>query len=175
MATWKMDTAHSEVKFKVKHLMISTVSGNFNKFNGTVESTKDDLSDAKIAFEADVNSIDTKNDQRDGHLKSGDFFDAATYPTLTFKSKAFTKKSGNEYALTGDLTLRGTTKEVTFPVVYNGTVKGFGGSFDVAAFEINGKINRQDFGLKWNALTETGGIVVSDDVKLEVLAEFVKP
>jgi polyisoprenoid-binding protein YceI len=174
MATWKMDTAHSEVKFKVKHLVISTVTGNFNKFTGTVETSKDDLTDAKIAFEAEVNSIDTKNEQRDGHLKSGDFFDAATHPTLTFKSKAFTKKSGNDYNLTGDLTLRGTTKEVTFPVVYNGTVKGFGGSFDVAAFEINGKINRQDFGLKWNALTETGGIVVSDDVKLEVLAEFIK-
>ena len=174
MATWKMDTAHSEVKFKVKHLVISTISGNFNKFNGTVESDKEDLTDATIAFEADINSIDTKNDQRDGHLKSPDFFDAAHYPTLTFKSKTFTKKTGNEYALTGDLTVRGTTKEVTFPVVYNGTVKGFGGNFDVAAFEINGKINRQEFGLKWNALTETGGIVVSDDVKLEVLAEFVK-
>lgn len=174
MATWKMDTAHSEVKFKVKHLVISTVTGNFNNFSGTVETSKDDLTDAKIAFEADVNSIDTKNEQRDGHLKSGDFFDAANHPTLTFKSKTFTKKSGNEYNLTGDLTLRGTTKEVTLPVVYNGTVKGFGGSFDVAAFEINGKINRQEFGLKWNALTETGGIVVSDDVKLEVLAEFVK-
>ena len=174
MATWKMDTAHSEVKFRVKHLVISTVTGNFNKFNGTVESTKEDLTDAKINFEAEVNSIDTKNEQRDGHLKSPDFFDAASHPTLTFASKAFTKKGGNEYALTGDLTLRGTTKEVTFPVVYNGTVKGFGGSFDVAAFEINGKINRQDFGLKWNALTETGGIVVSDDVKLEVLAEFIK-
>ena len=174
MATWKIDTAHSEVKFKVKHLVISTVTGNFNKFSGTVESSKEDLTDAKIAFEAEVNSIDTKNEQRDGHLKSPDFFDATNHPTLTFKSKAFTRKSGNEYSLTGDLTLRGTTKEVTLPVVYNGTVKGFGGSFDVAAFEINGKINRQDFGLKWNALTETGGIVVSDDVKLEVLAEFVK-
>lgn len=174
MATWKMDTAHSEVKFKVKHLVISTVTGSFNKFSGTVESSKEDLSDAKINFEAEVSSIDTKNEQRDGHLKSPDFFDAANHPTLTFKSKALTKNSGNEYKLVGDLTLRGTTKEVTFPVVYNGTVKGFGGSFDVAAFEINGKINRQDFGLKWNALTETGGIVVSDDVKLEVLAEFIK-
>jgi polyisoprenoid-binding protein YceI len=174
MATWKMDTAHSEVKFKVRHLVISTVTGNFNQFTATAESNKEDFTDAKINFEADVNSIDTKNEQRDGHLKSPDFFDAANHPKITFVSKSLTRKSGDKYELKGDLTTRGTTKEVTFDVVYNGVVKGFGGSFDVAAFEINGKINRQDFGLKWNALTETGGVVVSDDVKFEVLAEFVK-
>jgi len=174
MATWKMDTAHSEVKFKVRHLVISTVTGNFNQFSATAESSNEDFTDAKINFEADVNSIDTKNEQRDGHLKSPDFFDAANHPKITFVSKSLTKKSGDKYELTGNLTTRGTTKEVKFDVVFNGTVKGFGGSFDVAAFEINGKINRQDFGLKWNALTETGGVVVSDDVKFEVLAEFVK-
>ncbi len=174
MATWKIDSAHSEVKFKVKHLVISTVSGHFNQFDATAESSKDDFSDAKITFEADINSIDTKNEHRDGHLKSPDFFDAANHPKLTFTSTAFTKKTNDEYALAGDLTLRGVTKPVVLDVVYNGTVKGFGGSFDVAAFEINGKINRQDFELKWNALTETGGVVVSDDVKFEILAEFKK-
>lgn len=174
MATWKMDSAHSEVKFKVRHLVISTVTGNFNQFSGTAESNNGDFTDAKITFEADVNSIDTKSEQRDGHLKSADFFDAANHPKLSFVSKSLTKKSEDEYELTGDLTIRGTTKEVKLAVAYNGTVKGFGGSFDVAAFEINGKINRQDFGLKWSALTETGGVVVSDDVKLEILAEFVK-
>lgn len=174
MATWKMDTAHSEVKFKVRHLVISTVTGNFNKFSGTAESNKEDFTDAKITFEADVDSIDTKNEQRNGHLKSPDFFDAENHPKITFTSKSLTKKSLDEYELTGNLTIRDTTKEVKLAAVYNGTVKGFGGSFDVAAFEINGKINRQDFGLKWNALTETGGIVVSDDVKLEILTEFVK-
>ena len=174
MATWKMDTAHSEVKFKVRHLVISTVTGNFNQFSGIAESNKEDFTDAKITFEADVNSIDTKNEQRNGHLKSPDFFDAENHPKITFTSKSLTKKSKNEYEVTGNLTIRETTKEVKLAVVYNGTVKGFGGSFDVAAFEINGKINRHDFGLKWNGLTETGGVVASDEVKFEVIAEFVK-
>ena len=174
MATWKMDTAHTEVKFKVRHLVISTVTGSFNKFDGTAETSKDDFTDAKIVFEADVNSIDTKNEQRNGHLKSPDFFDAANHPKLTFTSTSLTKKSGDAYVLTGNLTIRGTTKEIKLDVIYNGTVKGFGGSFDVAAFEITGKLNRQDFGLKWSALTETGGVVAGDEVKIEVFAEFVK-
>ena len=174
MATWKLDAAHSEVKFKVRHLVISTVTGNFNEFAATVNSSNEDFADAKISFEANVNTIDTKNEQRDGHLKSGDFFDAANHPKITFTSKSLTKKSADEYELIGNLTIKGTTKEVKLNAVYNGTVKGFGGSFDVAAFEINGKINRQDFGLTWNALTETGGVVVSDDVKIEILAEFIK-
>jgi len=174
MATWKLDTAHSEVKFKVKHLVVSTVSGNFDKFAATVESSKADFSDAAITFEADVNSINTKSEQRDGHLKSPDFFDAANHPTITFKSKSLKPVSGDDYELTGDLTIRGTTKPIKLNVTYNGTVNGFGGSFDVAAFEVTGKINRQEYGLKWSALTESGGIVVGDDVKIEVLAEFVK-
>lgn len=174
MATWKMDSAHSEVKFKVKHLVVSTVSGNFDAFSATVESSKPDFSDAVINFEADVNSISTKNENRDGHLKSPDFFDAANHPKITFVSKSLKSISADEYELTGDLTIRGTTKSVKLNATYNGTVKGFGGSFDVAAFEVTGKINRQDFGLKWSALTESGGIVVSDDVKFEVFAEFVK-
>jgi polyisoprenoid-binding protein YceI len=174
MATWKMDTAHSEVKFKVRHLVISTVTGNFDVFSGAVESSKDDFTDAKVTFEADVTSIDTKNEQRHGHLKSPDFFDAANHPKISFTSKSLVKKSSDEYELTGDLTIRGTTKQVKLDVTYNGTVRGFGGSFDVAAFELTGKINRQDFGLTWNALTETGGVVVSDEVKFEIFAEFVK-
>jgi len=174
MATWKMDPNHSEVKFKVKHLVISTVSGSFDKFTASAEADKDDFSDAKVSFEAEVSSISTKNDHRDGHLKSADFFDAANYPKITFKSKTLKPKSDDQYELTGDLTIRDVTKEVKLAATYNGTVKGFGGSFDVAAFEITGKVNRQDFGLKWNGLTETGGVVVSDEVKFEVFAEFVK-
>jgi polyisoprenoid-binding protein YceI len=174
MATWKMDSAHSEVKFKVKHLVISTVTGSFDKFSATVEGSKPDFSDAVINFEADVDSISTKNEQRDGHLKSADFFDAANHPKITFTSKSLKPLSADEYELTGDLSIRGTTKSIKLNATYNGTVKGFGGSFDVAAFEVTGKINRQDFGLKWSALTESGGIVVSDDVKIEVFAEFVK-
>ena len=174
MATWKMDPNHSEVKFKVRHLVVSTVSGQFDTFSGTAESSKDDFSDAKISFEADASSINTKNEQRNGHLKSPDFFDAANHSKITFISTSFKKKTDEDYELTGNLTIRGTTKEVKLAVTYNGTVKGFGGSFDVAAFEIIGKINRHDYGLKWNGLTETGGVVVSDEVKLEIFAEFVR-
>ena len=161
-----MDTAHSEVKFKVRHLVVSTVTGNFDSFNGTVESGKDDFSDAKISFEADVASIDTKNEQRNGHLKSPDFFDALSHPKITFNSKSLSKNGGDDFKLTGDLTIRGITKPVQLDVAYNGTVKGFGGSFDVAAFEITGKINRQDYGLTWANKVPTGEMVVSDDVEI---------
>src|SRR5687768_8473667 len=143
MTTWKIDPAHSEVKFKVKHLVVSTVTGHFNNYTATAE-TLGDFSDAKVSFEADVNSIDTKNEQRDGHLKSPDFFDAATHPKLTFVSKSSKKKSDNEFEVIGDLTIRGTKKETKLNVIYNGTVKGFGG-IEVAGFEITGKVNRQDF------------------------------
>jgi polyisoprenoid-binding protein YceI len=173
MTTWKIDQSHSEVKFKVKHLVISTVSGHFNDFNATIEGKKEDFTDSTIRFEAAVDSIDTKNAQRDGHLKSADFFDAAGHPKLTFVSKTVNKKDENEYKVTGDLTIRGTKKEVTLDVTYNGAVKGFGG-VDVIGFEITGKVNRQDFGLSWNALTEVGGVVVGDEVKLEIFAEFNK-
>lgn len=173
MATWKVDQAHSEIKFKVKHLVVSTVTGQFATFSGTVESEKPDFSDAKISFEADVNSIDTNNEQRDAHLKSPDFFDAANYPKLTFVSKSITKKSDDEYVVVGDMTIRGTTKEISLKVIYNGSTKGFGG-VDVAGFEITGKLNRFDFGLQWNALTEVGGIVVGDEVRIEISAELNK-
>lgn len=171
MTTWKIDPTHSEVKFKVKHLVVSTVTGHFNKFDATAQTATGDFSDAKLTFEADINSIDTKNEQRDGHLKSPDFFDAASHPKLTFVSKSVKRKSGNEYEVTGDLAIRGTKKEVKFDAIYNGTVKGFGGT-DVAGFEITGKINRQEYGLAWSALTEAGGVVVGDDVKFEINAEF---
>ena len=173
MATWKLDPTHTEVKFKVKHLVVSTVTGQFNIFDGTVESDKPDFSDAKISFEADVNSIDTKNEQRNGHLKSPDFFDVENFPKLTFVSKSIKKKSDDEYEVVGDMTIRGTTKEQKLNVNYNGTVKGFGG-IDVAGFEITGKLNRFDYGLQWNALTEVGGVVVAEEVKLEISAELQK-
>ncbi len=173
MATWKLDPAHTEIKFKVKHLMVTNVTGQFNVFDGTVESNKPDFSDANISFEADVNSIDTKNEQRDTHLKSADFFDAANFPKLNFVSKTINKKSEGEYEVIGDITIRGTKKEIKLAVTYNGTVSGFGGT-EVAGFEITGKLNRFDFGLHWNALTEVGGVVVADEVKLEISAELKK-
>lgn len=171
MKRWIIDPIHSEVKFKVKHLVVSTVTGTFDKFTATIESEKEDFSDARITFEADVNSINTKNEQRDAHLKSPDFFDAAKYPTLSFVSTSVKKLSDFEMEVTGNLTIRGITKEVTLNVIYNGTVTGFGGQ-QVAAFEVTGKINRFDFGLQWNALTEAGGVVVSNEVKIEIFAEF---
>lgn len=173
MAIWKIGAAHSEIKFKVKHLVVSTVTGQFKKFDATVESDKPDFTDAKIKFEAEVNSVDTRNEQRDNHLKSADFFDAANYPKLTFVSKSIKKKSDNEYEVIGDLTIRATTKEIKLDVIYNGTVKGFGG-VDVAGFEMTGKLNRFDYGLQWNALTEVGGIVVGEEVKIEISAELNK-
>jgi len=173
MALWKIDPTHSEVNFKVKHLVVSTVTGHFNSFDATIESANDDFSDATITFEADVNSINTKNEQRDGHLKSPDFFDAVNFPKMSFVSTSVKKTSDFELKVTGNLTLRGVTKEITLDVIYNGTVAGFGGT-QVAGFEILGKLNRFDFGLQWSALTETGGVVVSNEVKLEILAEFNK-
>lgn len=171
MKIWKIDTAHSEVKFKVKHLLVSTVTGQFNSFDAEIKSANDDFTDAEVKFEADVDTIDTKNEQRDTHLKSADFFDAANNPKLKFTSKSFKKVSEDTYELTGDITIRGTTKEIKLDVVYNGKAKGFDG-LEVAGFEIHGKLNRFDFGLQWNTMTEAGGVVVSPDVKLEIFAEM---
>lgn len=173
MATWQIDPTHSEITFKVKHLVISTVSGKFTSFEGSVEAEKADFSDAKISFTAAVDSITTGNDQRDGHLKSPDFFDAAGHPKLSFVSSSLEHKSGSDYVLKGDLTLRGTTKPVELSVEFGGTQNDFYGN-TVAGFEINGKINRQDFGLAWSAVTEAGGIVVSDEVKLHINVELHK-
>jgi len=172
MATWTLDTVHSEVTFKVKHLVISSVTGKFKSFEGTVESDKEDFTDARINFSADVDSIDTGNEQRDGHLKSPDFFDAASHSKITFVSTAVTKK-GSDYLIQGDLTLRGTTKPVELHAEFGGIQKDFYAN-TVAGFELSGKINRKDFGLHWSAVTETGGIVVSDEVRLAVNAELIK-
>lgn len=172
MATWTIDVMHSEIGFKVKHLVISTVSGKFKSFEGTVESEKDDFTDAKISFSADIDSIDTGVEQRDGHLKSADFFEAEKYPKLTFESTSIVK-DGDDYKLTGNLTLKGITKPVTLNVELGGVGPNMYGQ-TVAGFEVTGKINRKEFGLTWGAVTETGGVVVSDDVKLVANVELVK-
>jgi polyisoprenoid-binding protein YceI len=173
MATWTLDQAHTEVTFKVRHLVVSTVTGWFKNFSGAVVANAPDFSDAKISFEADADSIDTKNEQRDGHLKSPDFFDAANHPKLTFVSKKIEPISEDEFSVIGDMTIRGTTKEVALKAVYNGQSVGFGGTI-VAGFELSGKLNRMDYGLHWNALTEAGGVVVSEEVRLAINAELVK-
>lgn len=173
MATYKIDVDHSDIMFKVKHLMISTATGYFKKFDATVETETGDFTDAKVYFEADVDSIDTKKEQRDGHLKSDDFFNADQFPKLIFKSTSIEKEGTGEYKLKGDLTIRDTTKSITLDVDYNGSTKDPWG-FERAGFEVSGKINRKDFGLKWSAVTEAGGLVVDDVVKLQINVEFVK-
>ncbi len=173
MTTWKIDPAHSEINFRVKHLVVSTVRGHFDKFNAIIETNKEDFSDAKIQFEADINSINTNNEQRDTHLKSADFFDAENHPKMSFESTSVKKLSGSEMEVKGYLTIRGIKKEITLNVNFNGIVSGFG-DVKVAGFEINAKLNRFDYGLQWNTLTEAGGVVVGSDVKIEILAEFNK-
>ena len=170
---WGIDPAHSEIHFKVKHMMVSTVTGSFTEFEGSVESESDDFQDAKITFSADINSISTNNKQRDEHLRSDDFFNAAEHPKMTFESTAFGKDADGDYKLAGNLTIRGNTHPVTLNVEYNGTaVDPYGQT--KAGFEITGKINRKDFGLKWGAITEAGSVVVSDEVRLVLNVQLVK-
>ena len=173
MSTYKIDPTHSEITFKVKHMMITNVSGSFTKFDATMESAAADFSDAEISFEADVNSINTNNEQRDSHLKSDDFFAAEKFPKLTFQSKRLVKKGEDAYVLTGNLNLRGTTKEVELAVEFGGTMTDPYGQMK-SGFEINGTINRKDYGLTWGAVTEAGGIVVSDEVKLHLNVQMIK-
>jgi polyisoprenoid-binding protein YceI len=173
MATWKIDPSHSEIGFKVKHLVISTVSGKFTSFEGSIESSKDDFTDGKIKFTGDVNSINTGNEQRDGHLKSADFFDAANHSKITFVSTGIKKTGETDYKVSGNLTIRGITKPIDLDVEFGGIQKDFSDN-DVAGFELRGKIRRLEFGLHWNAATEAGGIIVSDEVKLVVNVEVVK-
>ena len=172
MSTYKIDASHSEITFKVKHLMITNVTGSFTKFDATMESEAADFSDAKINFSADADSISTHNEQRDGHLKGDDFFAADKFPKLLFTSASLVK-NGEKYTLTGDLTIRDVTKAVELAVEFGGTMTDPYGQVK-SGFEINGKINRKDFGLTWGAVTEAGGVVVSDEVKLHLAVQMIK-
>ena len=164
--TWAIDPTHSEVHFKIKHLMITNVTGSFDIFQASVATEDEDFSKAKVSFTADVDSISTGNEQRDGHLKSADFFDAATYPQIKFiATKAENVDNDGSYELYGDLTIRDVTKSVKLSVEFGGVVKDPYGNTK-AGFTINGKINRKDFGLTWNGVTEAGGVVVSDEVRI---------
>lgn len=169
---WGIDVTHTEVQFKVKHLVISTVTGFFKKFSGSVESETADFDGASVTFSLDVNSIDTNQADRDAHLKSADFFAADQYPTLDFTG-TLKKVSGSDYKLDGALTVRGTTKAVVLDASYGGTMVDPWGNTK-AGFEINGKINRKDFGLNWGAVTEAGGVVVSDEVKIHINVQIAK-
>lgn len=173
MATYVIDAAHSEIQFKVKHLMISTVTGNFSQFDARMETDGESFINAKISFEADVNSIQTGNEQRNGHLKSADFFDAANHPKISFVSTSFVSNGENRYILEGTLTIRGNSKPVKLDVEYLGKMADFYGN-EKHGFELNGKINRNEFGLQWSAVTEAGGIVVSDEVRLHMNVQMQK-
>ena len=170
MATtkWILDPSHSEVSFKVKHMMISTVTGHFDEFEASIETEQEDFKNAEMRFSAKVDSINTKNSDRDAHLKSEDFFNATAHPELSFTSTAFDGEK-----LTGKITLRGVTKEITLEVDYNGIVEDPYGQTK-AGFEFTGSLNRKDFELSWSAVTEAGNVVVSDKVKLIVNAQFIK-
>lgn len=171
--SWVVDKMHSNVNFSVSHLVISEVDGSFKVFDGKITAAKEDFTDAKIEFSVDVNSINTDNSMRDDHLKGDDFFNAATYPKMTFTSTSFKKISGNKYKLEGDMTIRNVTKRMSFDVVYGGIAKDPYGNIK-AGFKASGTINRLQYGLKWNTMTEAGGAVVGADVDLKVKLEFAK-
>ena len=160
---WNIDPMHSEVQFKVRHLVISTVTGTFNSFEGKSESVSEDFDGAKASFTLDAASVDTNVADRDAHLKSADFFDAETYPKLSFVGN-LEKTEGEDYKLVGQLTIKEITKDVEMTASLGGTmVDGYGQT--KAGFEVNGKINRKEFGLTWSQVTEAGGVGVGDDVK----------
>lgn len=170
MATtkWSIDPTHTDIQFKVKHLMITTVTGSFGEFSGDATTEGDDFEGASVNFTAQIASITTNNEQRDAHLKSADFFDVEKNPTLTFVGKEL--KDGK---LTGDITMHGITKTITLGAEFLGIAKDPWGNIK-AGFELEGKIKRSDFGLTWNAPTEAGGVLVSDDVRLLANVQLVK-
>ncbi len=170
---WTVDASHSTVKFSVSHLMVSEVEGTFKKFDGTIEAPTADFNNAQINFTVDVASVNTDNEKRDEHLKSDDFFNAAKYPQMIFKSTSFKKVKGSNYVLEGNLTIRDVTKKIKFDVTYGGTVKDPWGNTK-AGFKTSAKISRKAYGLKWNTLTEAGGAVVGDEVTMILKMEFGK-
>ena len=173
LTTWSIDPAHSHVEFAVKHLMISTVKGRFGGVRGTIRTDEADPARGQVEVEIDADSIDTKEAQRDAHLKSADFFDVEKFPKITFKSTQITDVDGDSFRLTGDLTIHGVTRPVTLDVTSEGRGKDPWGG-ERAGFSAKGKIKRSEFGLTWNQVLETGGFVVGDDIKIAIDVELLK-
>ena len=176
MATknWALDPTHSEVQFKIKHLMITNVTGSFNIFTVTAQTEDEDFTKAKLSFTADVNSISTNNEQRDAHLKGADFFDAEKFPQIKFEAtKTENVDNDGSYELYGNLSIRDVIKNIKLSVEFGGIAKDPYGNVK-AGFTINGKINRKDFGLTWSAVTEAGNIMVSDDVKIACEIQLIE-
>lgn len=171
--SWHVDPHHVEAGFAVRHLMISTVKGHFRTVSGVVTTDGDDFTTAKVDLTIDARSIETRDDARDTHLKSADFFDAERFPSLTFKSGRVTATAPRHYVVTGDLTIRDVTREVSLDVVAEGFVRDPWGN-EKAGFSATGSINRKDFGLTWNVALETGGVLVGDEVKLNLEIELTR-
>lgn len=170
---WNIDAAHSEIGFKVRHMMITNVNGVFNTYSGTMAADAADFSDAEVSFEADIDSVNTRNEQRDGHLKGEEFFDAAKFPKINFKSTSFTKTGDGQFAMKGMFNMHGVEKEVSMNVEFTGTVVDPWGQVK-SGFEITGSLNRSEFGLTWNATSEDGSIVLDEVIKLALNVQMIK-
>ena len=170
---WVIDPTHTEIGFKVKHMMFTNVSGKIAKYDANIETAGDEFSNSVIDFSGDVDSITTGNADRDAHLLSPDFFDATQFPKMNFQASNFSKVAAGDYELTGDLTLHGVTREVKFPTEFGGLMKDPWGNIK-AGFNITGKINRKDWGLTWNAALDAGGVLVSDEVRINAEIQLIK-
>jgi polyisoprenoid-binding protein YceI len=167
---WAVDTMHSSIDFSIRHMMIAKVKGSFNQFEASIEADPKDLTTADIAFSVDVASVDTRNADRDAHLRSADFFDVENHPKMTFRATKIERTGDGEYEVTGDLTIRGVTRSETFKVTFEGAGKDPWGNYK-AGFSAEGTIKRSDYGLTWNAALETGGVLVGDEVKIHLEIE----
>jgi len=172
-STWAIDPTHSEIGFKVKHMMFTNVSGKFNTFEATITNEDDQFETSAIQFTADTASVDTNNTDRDNHLKSADFFDVEKFPVVSFVSTGIKKVNEGEFQLSGDLTVKDVTKSITLDAEYSGLMTDPWGNTKIG-LSLTGKINRKEFGLTWNAALETGGVLVGEEIKLASEIQFVK-
>ncbi|MDQ6418750.1 YceI family protein [Paenibacillus sp. LHD-117] len=170
---WAVDASHSAVDFSVRHMMIAKVKGTFHAFESNIVADENDLTTAEISFKIDLSSVDTRNGDRDAHLKSGDFFDIEKFPTLDFQATSITKSGEGEYEVTGDVTLHGVTRSETFEVTFEGSGKDPWGNTK-AGFSASGSIKRSDYGLTYNAALETGGVLIGDEVKISLEIEALQ-
>lgn len=170
---WAIDPTHSEIGFKVKHMMFTNVSGKFNAFEASIENEDDQFDTSVVSFSAEVNSVDTNNADRDNHLRSADFFDVEQFPKISFKSTGIKKINEGQFKVSGDLTIKDVTQNITLDAEYSGLMKDPWGNTK-AGVSLNGKINRKEFGLTWNAALETGGVLVGEDIKLAAEVQLIK-
>ncbi len=170
MPKWNVDVSHTNVGFQVKHMMVSKVRGHFTDFEGTIEGNPENLANSSVKFQVNLDSINTSNEDRDNHLRSPDFFEVEEHPHMIFKSTKITDKGNNEFDLTGDLTIKGVTKEITFDTVFEGKAVNPWGQ-EVVGFTASGKLDRKEFGLTWNQALEAGGFLVGDTIDISIELE----